>query len=85
MGVHAVHGVLGVCALGRGHGLDASGDLTIGFPLVQQRFDVLVLGVVVLLIGLQEVAELRAELLEFVLKRATLHGHFARRDASPNV
>lgn len=69
LGVHTVHRVFGGFALRRGHGLQTgcnladqgladaqdSGDLAVGFPLVQQFFDVVILGLVVLLVGLAEV------------------------------
>ncbi len=69
LGVHTVHRVFGGFVLWRGHGLQTgsdladqgladaqdSSDLAVGFPLVQQFLDVLVLGLIVLLVGLAEV------------------------------
>ena len=78
MGVHAVHRVLGVCALGRGHGLDAGGDfadqrfanakntsdISVRFALLKQFLDILVLCLGIVLGTLPQVVILRGELSE---------------------
>ena len=76
--VHGVHLVLSVPARGRGHGLDVggdladqgfadpedSGDLAVGFPLIEQLFDVLLLGAGLPFVAVAEVVVLGGELAE---------------------